>query len=83
VIAIIMPNDNDQVGDQWAGYRTSVAEIERQTGYRFFDRLPADVAAALKQKVDKVHIASDHIPLRPTYDESGDRAAALESADVR
>jgi hypothetical protein len=33
--------------------------------------------------VDKVHIASDHIPLRPTYDESGDRAAALESADVR
>ncbi|MCC7350514.1 MAG: DNA/RNA non-specific endonuclease [Phycisphaerales bacterium] len=83
VIAIIMPNDNDQVGDQWSGYRTSVAEIERQTGYRFFDRLPADVAAALKQKVDKVRIASEQPFPRPTYDESGDRAAALESADVR
>lgn len=57
-IAIIMPNDNTQVDDQWAGFRTSVAEIERRTGYHFFDRLPVEVARALKEKVDRVRVAS-------------------------
>ena len=44
VIAVIMPNDNDSVGYGWAKYRTTPAAIEQRTGYRFFDRLPADVA---------------------------------------
>jgi endonuclease G len=57
VIAVIMPHDNDAVGDPWAQFRTSPAEIERLTGYRFFDRLPADVADALRQKVDAVPVA--------------------------
>ena len=52
VIAVVMPNDEAAVGPDWAPYRTSVAEVERLTGYRFFTRLPPDVAEALRQKVD-------------------------------
>jgi endonuclease G len=57
VIAVIMPNDNDAVGEAWAGFRTSAAEIEGRTGYHFFDRLSADVAQALRQKIDSTPIA--------------------------
>jgi endonuclease G len=57
VIAVDMPNDNAVVtGSAWAQYRVSPAEVERRTGYRFFDRLRPDVAEALRQKVDAVHI---------------------------
>lgn len=57
VIALVMPNDNNAVtDDDWARYRTSVADVERRTGLRFFDRLPADVAQALKSKVDAVTV---------------------------
>jgi endonuclease G len=56
VIAVIMPNDNAGIGRDWSKYRTSVAEVERQTGLHFFDRLPADVAEALRGKVDGVAI---------------------------
>ena len=83
VIAIIMPNDNDLVGDRWAEYRTSVAEVERRTGYHFFDRLPADVSAALKQKVDKTRIASTEPLFHPTHGLFEAGINALESADVR
>jgi len=57
VIAVIMPNDNDAVGEAWAGFRTSAEEIEGRTGYHFFDRLSADVAQALRQKIDSTPIA--------------------------
>lgn len=85
VIAIIMPNDNTQVDDQWAGYRTSVAEIERRTGYRFFDRLTGDVATALKQKVDRTRIAAVKPPLQrsPGVPREGEIPRTTESADVR
>lgn len=56
VIAVIMPNDNETVGEDWARFRTTPAEVERRTGYRFFDRLPPDVADALRQKVDTASI---------------------------
>jgi endonuclease G len=56
VIAVEMPNDNEQVGEEWAGYRTSASTIEQKTGYHFFDRVRPDIAAALKQKVDDVPI---------------------------
>jgi endonuclease G len=52
VITVLMPNDNTVVGDQWAGFRTSPAEVERQTGLHFFDRLPPAVAQSLRQRVD-------------------------------
>jgi DNA/RNA endonuclease G (NUC1) len=57
VIAVVMPNDEDKVRTTWAGYRVSVKHIEKLTGYTFFDRLPKDVAEALKDGVD-----DDHIP---------------------
>jgi endonuclease G len=63
VIAVLMPNDNDVVGDEWAKYRTSAATVEQKTGLHFFDTLPADVAQVLRQKVDRLPIgASRPIP---------------------
>jgi endonuclease G len=57
VIAVVMPNDEYKVtGYEWSGYRTNVAAVEQKTGVHFFDRLPSDVATALKQKVDAVFI---------------------------
>jgi endonuclease G len=57
VIAVVMPNDNEAVGEDWAGFRTTPADIERRTGYRFFDRLPPDTADALRQKLDTAPVA--------------------------
>jgi endonuclease G len=55
VIAVIMPN-NQSVNFEWAKYRVSVKEVEKLTGYTFFPAVPAEVAAALKDKVDEVKI---------------------------
>jgi endonuclease G len=52
VIAVLMPNDDTEVGYAWAKYRVSVADIEKETHLTFFTRLPRDVAAALKAKAD-------------------------------
>jgi endonuclease G len=57
VIAVVMPNDEEKVRASWARYRVSVQDVERLTGYTFLDRVPADVAAALKEKAD-----DDHVP---------------------
>lgn len=59
VIAVVMPNE-ESVGHGWAKYRTSVQEVESLTGYRFFDRVPADTADPLKAKVDSEHISAAH-----------------------
>ena len=56
VIAVMMPNDNEAVGDEWAGFRTSAASVESQTGLHFFSSLSPDVAQALRQKVDAERI---------------------------
>jgi endonuclease G len=58
VIAVLMPNDNDAVGEAWAPFRTRVSDIEARTSYTFFDQLPAEVAQALRQKLDTVPIAA-------------------------
>jgi endonuclease G len=60
LIAVIMPNE-DAVGHGWANFRTSVAEVEALTGYKFFDRMPAEIIDPLKAKVDREHIP----PYRP------------------
>jgi endonuclease G, mitochondrial len=52
VIALVMPNDNTIAATRWQDYRVSVAEIESQTGLRFFSNLDPAVAKALKQRVD-------------------------------
>jgi hypothetical protein len=56
VIAVVMPNDQNQVGEEWASFRVRPADVERRTGYRFFDRLRPDVADALRNRVDTVHV---------------------------
>src|SRR5665213_124886 len=61
VIAVIMPNNQDIVGEEWAQFRTSPAQVEQQTGLHFFDRLSPEVAQALRQKTDDAPIA----PPRP------------------
>jgi len=54
VVAIIVPNNNDtvKVEQTWGQYRTSVAEIEKQTGLKFFSELPPALAAKIKNQVD-------------------------------
>jgi endonuclease G len=52
VLAVDIPNDNTVVGESWAQYRVSPAQIERETGLHFFDRLRPEVAAALRARVD-------------------------------
>ena len=54
VIAQLIPNEDHLVGmhDDWGQYRTSVAEIERQTGFDFFANLPKGIGDALKAKTD-------------------------------
>ncbi len=58
VMAILVPNDNDavKVEHNWDRYRVSVAEIERQTGLRFFDEVAPGVSATLKARVDQERI---------------------------
>lgn len=63
VIAVIMPNAQD-VGYGWAHFRTSVRRVEELTGFRFFDRVPADVAEVLRDKVDRFHIPYMNPPHR-------------------
>lgn len=50
VIAVNMPNEKTVKGSEWQSYKTSVAEIERQTGYTFFSALPETLQKTLKQK---------------------------------
>lgn len=52
VIAVRMPNINTISKKDWREYRTSVEDIETATGLKFFDALPAPIAAQLKGKVD-------------------------------
>ena len=60
-IAVWMPND-DTVTDDWAGYRVSVAEVEKKTGLTFFPLVPDEAAEAIKEKPDAAKI---HTPKRP------------------
>jgi len=48
-----MPNKNGIKNTVWTDYITSVSEIEKDTGYKFFDTLTASTASALKVVVDK------------------------------
>ena len=52
VIAVIMPNLEHILDRPWAPYRTSVAEIEKRTGYTFLDRVPEALRHTLEGRVD-------------------------------
>jgi endonuclease G len=51
VIAVIIPNDSGVGGRPWAEFRTSVDEVERQTGYDFMPALPDDVESVIEARV--------------------------------
>jgi endonuclease G len=55
VISIIMPNDQT-VDLDWTKYRVSARAVERLTGYAFFQTVPDEVAAALRERVDDVEV---------------------------
>ena len=52
VIALKIPNIAGIRSNPWQQYTTSVAQLETDTGYAFFPRLPASVAAALRLTVE-------------------------------
>jgi endonuclease G len=58
-IAVVMPNDQS-VEHGWAKYRTSIKDVEKRTGYHFFDRVPAAVIGPLKEQVDNEPISAEH-----------------------
>ncbi len=62
VIAVRMPNDNDAVSSDWAKYRTTPANIEQRTGFKFFDRTAPEIADKLRQKLDTARISSASVP---------------------
>jgi endonuclease G len=63
VIAVIMPNDQT-VTMNWPKYRVSTRAVEKLTGYRFFRNIPEDVAAALRDHVDRVEVRVTPPPQR-------------------
>ena len=65
LIAVIMPNDMT-VGEEWAGYRVSVKDVENLTGYKFFDKVDDSVIGPLKETVDDEPIAHGTIVHRGT-----------------
>jgi endonuclease G len=52
VIAVDIPNIEGIRRDNWQKYLVSVNQVEQETGLKFFNALPQDVAAVLKAKVD-------------------------------
>lgn len=55
VIAVDMPNVKGIKNADWQIYRTSVRQIEQNTGYDFFSNLPPNVQNALETKIDNVN----------------------------
>lgn len=52
VIAVSIPNQEGIKETSWRQYRTSIAEIERATGYQFLTNVRPDVRRVLENKVD-------------------------------
>ncbi len=54
-IAVIIPNKQGVRDDPWRQYRTSVQEVEKLTGYKFFTSVPAEIRDVINAKVDNVN----------------------------
>jgi endonuclease G len=50
VIAVIMPNQQGIKDTSWQTYRTTIDQIEKQTGYDFLSNLPQSLQATLEAK---------------------------------
>jgi endonuclease G, mitochondrial len=51
-IAVIMPNKQGIKNDPWQQYQTSVQEVEKLTGYKFFTSVPEEIRSTIGAKVD-------------------------------
>ena len=49
MFAVIVPNQEGLDGD-WRSHAVPVKDVEKLTGYSFFDKLPRDVAEELKSR---------------------------------
>lgn len=56
VITVWMPNTNAAGEQPWAGYRVSVDEVEKQTGYDLLSNVPEDVQRIIETGVDIIRI---------------------------
>jgi endonuclease G, mitochondrial len=54
-IAVIIPNKQGVRDDSWQQYRTSVKEVEKLTGYKFFTSVPAEIRDVINAKVDNLN----------------------------
>jgi len=54
VIAVNTPNIND-INEDWKGYRVSVRDIEKATGYDLLSSLPKNIQDAIEITVDKAN----------------------------
>lgn len=54
VIAVTIPNVQGVRSDPWQNYRTSVNQLQTNTGFTFFTALNSNLAAVLRAKVDGV-----------------------------
>jgi endonuclease G, mitochondrial len=52
-IAVIVPNKQGIKSDQWQQYLTSVKDVEKLTGYKFFTNVPADIREVINAKIDR------------------------------
>lgn len=55
VIAVDMPNVKGIKNADWQVYRTTVRQIEQNSGYNLFSNLPQNVQDALENKVDNIN----------------------------
>lgn len=55
VIAVDMPNVKGILRADWQTYRTSVRQIEQNTGYNLFSNLPQNIQDALETKTDTIN----------------------------
>src|SRR5437763_115422 len=56
LIAVMMPNDTTVDDENWAKYRCSVEDVEKETNLTFFDKASDDIVGPRKKKVDKLKI---------------------------
>lgn len=56
VIAVIIPNTNTAGQMSWGLFRTSVDELEKQTGYDLLSKIPESVQRVIEAKQDMVNI---------------------------
>jgi endonuclease G len=52
-IAVVIPNKQGLKDDPWQKYITSVRQVEKLTGYNFFNQIPADIQTAIESKSDR------------------------------